>query len=537
MRRGHWRNEAIVWALVAAGVLLRARQLTGGVSLWLDEIAVTRNIVTRGYGALLAPLEYGQVAPVGFLWAERWLWSLAGTDWSLRIFPFACSIASLFFMRALARRTLEGIAVPLAVGAFALGVPYTLYCCQVKQYSSDIAVALGILVLAAALLQEPSPTRRRSIVAGVAGAIAMWFSNSAVLLAAGVGAALLLHAWRAAKQGNAAHARRVTLCVLLPWGVSAAAAVLVARHGVSGETMEYMQQFWRSAFPPLRPRSMKELRWPWDALRSLFGTPWGLRYRYGSVYVVLALCGFAVVWRRNREVALLLAAPVLVTAGAAAARLYPFEGRLVFFLNPILLITTAAAIGFAAAWIGARSRLASAALVLLVIAPPLERIFRLRPPYRIQQTEELLERLVARRLPGDAVYVWYRAWPNLAWYGPRHGLATDALVHGGCWIAEPRRFLTELDAMRGRARVWIIISGSGFPEARLLKNYANEIGVAREHVEIDASVTGYFPLEMSLYDFSDRVRLARARADSYPVSLPAPWDAAVTACTTGPWAG
>jgi hypothetical protein len=73
----------------------------------------------------------------------------------------------------------------------------------------------------------------------------------------------------------------------------------------------------------------------------------------------------------------------------------------------------------------------SAVIVAFVLAPLVMRIASNPPVYRLQETDSLLEWLAAHRRPGDAVYVWYRAAPNVLWYGPRMGLPMSEVVWGG----------------------------------------------------------------------------------------------------------
>jgi len=77
-------------------------------------------------GALLfAPLEYAQVAPSGFLLAEKTAVALFGSNEpALRLFPLLCALASLVLFLRVAEHALRGFALPLAVSLFALGRPF-----------------------------------------------------------------------------------------------------------------------------------------------------------------------------------------------------------------------------------------------------------------------------------------------------------------------------------------------------------------------------------------------------------------------------
>jgi hypothetical protein len=160
----------------------------------------------------------------------------------------------------------------------------------------------------------------------------------------------------------------------------------------------------------------------------------------------------------------------------------------------------------------------------------MEPIIRNHPTYRLQEMGPLLEWVKARRRPGDVVYVWYRAVPNVVWYGPRHGLAASDIVEGGCWMAEPGGFLRDLDRVRGRPRVWLVLTGGTLAEARMMLEYAGQIGVRGEGRNMAASFPRYH-LEAWLYDFSDSTRLAGTSAAQFPVNLPVPARAEVMACT------
>ena len=516
-------QERIIWWLVAVGVALRMRQLAGGASLWLDEIALARNIAERDYAGLLQPLRYSQVAPVGFLLVERLFWRLFHTDWSLRVVPYAGAIASLFLLRSFARRNLDASSAMLAVGALALALPHIMYAGQVKQYSTDVTWALALLLLASRVA-EPAAERSQFLVAGVVGVVAVWFSNAAVLVVTGLGGALTL----LALLGRTDRRRTIAL-VVVPWAVAAGAASLVATRGVSPQTMTFMTDYWKDAFAPMPPRSVHDLLWPWSRLTELFGSPIGLRYPTASVFVLLSLAGFVVLWRTRWHIALLLLGPILVTFGVAAAHLYPFETRLVLFITPFLLVAMAAALSSLAQWIGTQSRAAGAAVLLVAAVPIALPVVSNPPTYRLQEMDGLLEELAAKRRPDDVVYVWYRTVPNMIWYGPRHGFGPRDFERASCQMQEPRGFLRDVDRLRGHKRVWMILTLTGLRDARLMLAYTDSIGILRQELSMGSSFPRYH-LEARLYDFSDSTRLASTSAATFPVALPRPEPWELLAC-------
>lgn len=524
------KTEITTWALVAIGIALRIWQLAGGASLWFDEAALARNIADRSFGQLLGPLDHGQIAAPGFLLVERLLWTTFGTDWSLRLVPFASGIGSLFLMRSLARRVLTGIAVPLAVGAFSLGVSLILYSGQVKQYSSDVAIALGLTLVALPLIRDDRISTSRLALAALAGVCAVWFSSAAVFVLTGLGMGLAAQRMLA----RAGQRKRLLLSVIFPWAAAALAATIVAQHSASPGTMAYMKEFWHGEFMPLPPRSLDDVAWPLRGLVAVFGKPWGLQYFPASLYVILTLAGFEILWRTRRDAFLLLVGPLGVTFAAAVLHQFPFGARLILFLVPALLIACAAGVTAFAVWCERRVHYAGPFAILLFAAPPLARIAAVHPVYRLQETQAMLHWLAARRQTGDVVFTWYRAQPNMAWYGPRNGMG-DA-ISGKCWLADPRGFLRDVDRARGKSRVWIIMADPGSPPAVWFASYLNTIGIRLETQRFEANVLHPFPLEVWRYDLGDSTHLASASAESFPVTLPSPSRLDRLECESGPLA-
>jgi uncharacterized membrane protein len=142
-------SEGFQWFLVGLGVAVRLVAYLYNRSLWRDEALLASNIESRSYAGLLQPLDNQQAAPVGFLMLEHFVVQVLGnSEYALRLVPLLAGIASLFLLRSVARKSLAREAVPIALGFFAISEKVVYYSSEVKQYSTDVAICLA-LVLAA----------------------------------------------------------------------------------------------------------------------------------------------------------------------------------------------------------------------------------------------------------------------------------------------------------------------------------------------------------------------------------------------------
>src|SRR5882762_9646208 len=112
---------------LAAGIVLRLTGFFGNRSLWFDEAALAVSIIERPLTGLFKPLEFHQGAPFGFLFAEKSVTSILGPgEFSLRLLPLACGLATLFLAVRVAQLYVSPAAVPLAISLIALS-PALIY--------------------------------------------------------------------------------------------------------------------------------------------------------------------------------------------------------------------------------------------------------------------------------------------------------------------------------------------------------------------------------------------------------------------------
>jgi len=329
----------LVTALVMLGVALRVWAYAGNPPLWLDDILVARNVTGKSLADLLTrPLELDQVAPHGFLLVEKLaVLAFGGTELALRLFPFLCAVGGVFLFRSLAERALEGWAVPFGMGLYAIGIPLIKHGAELKQYETDATAAVGLTLLALWLESRESSTRQL-VLAGLVGFAIIWFSQPSVIVMGGIGLALAVE-WATSRDRRIG---RLLLVTIPMWAVASAVAILVGFRSMTPSTSEFMHDFWRRGFLPLPFDPVTAATWVWESGLSIFTDPTLLRYRWPAVFLLIAPLGLVALWRWRRDVALLIGGPVVVALIAAIGQLYPFRGRLMFYLIPTLLLAIAA---------------------------------------------------------------------------------------------------------------------------------------------------------------------------------------------------
>ncbi len=518
-------------SVVAAGIALRLWQYLGRSALWSDEAAVANNIVSRGYAHLLLhPLANNQAAPVGFLLIEKVTASIFGAnELALRVYPLLCGILALLLLWRVARRLLPPASVALVLIPFAFARPVLFYAAEVKQYSSDVAIALVLLLVALELSDGRLRTRALGS-AAIIGALAVWLSQPAVLVVAGLGGALLMATYidaRGASAGREPRALGSIASVVAAWGLSAIGATLVSLRHLTPASQHFMRVFWGDGFWPLSLAHPSSVAWPVQRAPFILGNQLGIPTSIGFACVLLAAVGVILTWRTDwRELTLLLA-PLVVALGASATHLYPFGDRLALYLIPSLLLLSTIGITGMAALIpaprGASLVLVSVTIFLLVVEAL---ALRTAPPvYRREEITPALTYLRAKSAAGDAVYVYYGAVPAYTFYDLVAPFPARAVM-GGCHRGDARGYLTELDAQRGRARVWVLFAHESWRlgERELMLRYLDAIGTLRDSTtslgrDVDGKPT---IVRLYLYDLSDSTRLPSARASDLAIPKSGP---------------
>ena len=372
------RRAAWIAAFVLIGLAARCVRYGLKFPLWEDECFLCVNFLGPGslgtarFEHLAGPLQYRQVAPPLFLFAELGMVKLLGFhEWALRLIPFLCSAAGLLLFARLARTLLPGRAATLAVAIFAVAYPGVRYAAEAKPYASDALVAVVLLSLA--VHWRRTGRARWLWVAAAFAPLAVGVSYPATFVCGGVSLAVLIELRRRRRAGRNVPAAWAWAAFNLATAGAFGALLLTAAKEQAGRDLDFMRIYWGHTFPPLaEPWNLPG--WLLSAHTSdLLAWPVGGGRGASTLTAVLVAAGLPWAFRGGRRglsafdrpvtprpaaggtgwfLPALLLGPFAVHLLAAALHRYPYGGHVKFsmHLGPAICLLA----GAGGAWWAAR---------------------------------------------------------------------------------------------------------------------------------------------------------------------------------------
>lgn len=514
--------------LLGVAVLVRMLQYAANTSLSLDESALALNIVHRSYSGLFQQLDFNQGAPPAFLVLEKLaVDALGNTEYAFRAVPLAAGILSAFLVIPFVRRFVDGQVVEIiALSLFGFSGALVFYSATGKPYAVDVLMTLALYILAGEVMHRPTP--KWITIFAIGGAFAIWLSFAAVFVLAGIGSTLIIRSlalrrWREAAAHELAAstwlASFALLYVVSLTDLSHLERSLQSGHGVAGT----------DASGALQNLS--------GAIRSDLGIAHlGVgSYDLGRVVFILAallaMVGFATLVREKPVVAALLAMPALFMLGASAFGKYPLFSRTLLFLVP----STIAFIACGAVRLSTTTRMlrsvgiTATTLVLVFIALPT--LGHIASPQRTSELKPALRFLAEHQRSADTLWVYHATQYALRYYLECKCFGEARFVHRGeiLWPLHPAAggaeqfspalksalpafivsrsvsystaYRSELTALQGRRRVWILISDADGSIRTPILTFLDHLGMGRK---VFRSRNAETTAALYLYDLSRR---------------------------------
>ncbi len=385
--------------LVLAGSFFRFDRFIEPRSLWLDETWLAYDISTRTPGDILLGQNFFSrdypVAPLGFTFIQKLcVLTFGQQEWAYRIFPFLCSVLSLFVFARLCREWFpDHWASLVGLALFASNETMIHFAAEAKQYSSDVLVCQLILSFGPQIVSRA--TRRVNAYLFLAATAA--FSYVSLIMWLAVLLPLLVSRIRT-RDGEAVHRSIVYGVFLL--------AVFALFHGSAVRQMLANPAIRHGAmrFFPQQPLwNRNNLRWAAEALTGMIRGAGIVTPAFG---LALFAAGLLSSLRRNAGKAVVFVLPIVVSFALTLMRVYPFTGRFIIQNIAIVCLFISESLFALRAWPNVLGRrILSAGLAGMLVCPPFYMAVReSTQQHEIEANRPAMEILREKMRPGDTVF-------------------------------------------------------------------------------------------------------------------------------------
>lgn len=379
--------------------------------LWLDEGYTGVTIVSKSFAEFFQPLGLFQILPPGYMVVAKLCTLIGGVnEYAIRFPSLLAGVGSLLLFLVASRRWLPGMGSVIGFALFSSAGLLIYYASETKPYAGDVFVAIILWWLAIEAGRRPVLSTRWYVALALAGAFAVWFSLPSCFVLAGLGI----------YQFDRAVLRRDVPRVLRYVGVYAVGGAsflllyfLVLRPGaqqpslIHGEDlMQTMRDSWAFGFLPFPPKTGADMQLYENQFLRLFWNPGG--FKLTGLAAFFWLLGLWSIYKRDRPLYWMLLNPMIVTFAVSLLKLYPFDGRMLLFLTPMLFLVIGEGVAFLYDHLNVGARVAMAIALVLLLAPATLRATRnvVAPPPRVE-LDAALDYVEARWEQDDLLFMGF----------------------------------------------------------------------------------------------------------------------------------
>jgi len=392
---------------------------------------------------------------------------------ALRLYPFICGCAALFFFVTVAKYFFKPAGVLVAIALLAFAPTMIYHSVEAKQYVTEMLATILILLFCTRYYDK---TETASLIKwALSGIIIVWFSYSSIFILAGVaftvGLPILVK-----KQW---HLLFKLAMVFFGWFTSFIIYYLIftAKDAHTPWLVWFFVK--HDAFMPDNSGAAGWLIHRFIAFYNYpMGLSWVVIYSAKSVFmqmltrmvfipILFTLLGIYYLRLTDRKLLLLIVSIIGIVLLASAIKQYPFHERLTVFLTTLIILLLAAGTEFIFQ-VQPSKRFVQVILVLLLLFGPLKNDVAqtinpgLFGDYKKSYQREALSLINDHFKPGDLVYVYWNDLPGYRLYQKMYHFKFNA-IEGKDHRYEVKNFNdyfakldTDLDALKGHPRVWIV---------------------------------------------------------------------------------
>lgn len=523
------RARWIAVTLVGIGIGMRVLTYAANRSLTLDESFLALNILRRGPTELLHTLDWNTGAPFAFLELEKALTLLIGSsELVLRAIPLVSSIVALLLFARVSWRILGPYVALLSIAIFCGFAEVDLYAAVTKQYSTDVAVGLAILLMTLRMLDDPG--LRNLVSLGALGVVGPLLSHPAIFALAASAITILIAAGR-----NRNRRAAVGTMVIVGMWVTLSAGFYASY----GEALSRLRQSLVGRPYLTSGNSLLDALGAARAIAGL-GSSYNLFWRVDTGDVIAAFAGLAFLLGVARlastqpSAAFMLMSPAVFASAASALHIYPLLPRTLLFITPTIALGLAEGIAAGATLLPSvllrRAALAVGATIFLFSSSGAVRsvIRTLGPDDGMRRSINVL---ASEQRRTDTVYLSYAAQYPFAYYiscdcnharvrrathselwpvrseggtpfqwSPALHSPSDRFVIGP-FDGDISNYVRQLRSLRGHGRVWIVLTFFQRADRARIVSYLDTLGT---RVRADGNGNNEGAVYTYLYEMHDK---------------------------------
>lgn len=450
--------------LLAIASLLRIYHL-GDRSLWFDE-ALTANISKGTSQQILEVTRSRGSAPIIHPYILSLVEKVARTAVAVRTPSVIASLLSVLMMLAMVRVRINQTAALFSAAILAVSATQVRYAQEVREYSLSVLCATTLIYCLLQWEAVGSRSRHPTLLYATLFAAPL-IQYGLVFLAFGILATISV---RFFLTGDTRF-RFVHLVI---------ASASLAAGGLLSFALTLRYQFHPGGVWYLAPYYYDSKTM--SLLRFLGTNTYGLLsfFMPGRVVSLLVVVCVPIYWvaqaraRKYDTLSILVFTTVLLTAGAAVARVYPYGGvRQCLFLAPLLTILAGVVFAdFSQRLSGFLQPVATLGLIAIILLSGYRTVLRQWPYGEYEDIQSVLKELARSSAPNDQVWVNHDAVPAVEFYVQ----GKDSRFTYGNFHRDPQEYVPELlESIDPRSdRVWLVFSHlqqeSDRAEERLIVN-------------------------------------------------------------------
>jgi hypothetical protein len=435
--------------VIFIGITLSLIQFLYNRSIWFDEAMLSLNIINRNYVELLKPLDHLQVAPIGFLWVEKFFSLLiVNSEYGLRIFPLLCFWASIYFFYKITIAVSKNHKITLlAVSLFCLNASLLYYSSEVKQYMLDVFICLLLYFF---LLKEYKNNSNRYILLAFFGSISVFLSNISVILL------FTIALYLANQQSKKSKPNYLSLIILfISWAITFGFYYFRFIHNHPNKNG--MLSYWGNSFMPLNIFDITFWDFCFYKTKMVFGSllSFGIAGLLPFIFFIIGL--YKLIKDKHRKILFLLLFPTLLQLTLSAFKLYPFDLRLVLYQAGFYMIITSTGVLYIVNLSIQKTKQTWIYLLPLIFPVIVCATLLKNYPAKEEEIKQSVQFISKNIKPNETIYVYYGAIRAFEYYTQTGKInVKNPIIFGNGYRGSNQKYVEEIK--NNKQKCWILFS-------------------------------------------------------------------------------